>query len=81
MDKKQIGTIVIAIVITTLITYFLIPTKTVTKSNTIMVADTGKIAKAEYTKALQQRDDAISQVTGLKKLLNLAQTQRPTGGG
>ena len=81
MDKKQIGTIVIVVVITALITYFLIPTKTVVKSQTIMVADTGKIAKAEYTKALQQRDDALSQVSGLKKLLNLAQIQKPTGGG
>ena len=81
MDKKQIGTIVIAIVITALITYFIIPTKTVVKSQTIMVADTGKIAKAEYTKALAQRDEALSQVSGLKKLLNLAQIQKPSGGG
>ena len=81
MDKKQISAIIIAVVITALITYFIIPTKTVTQTHTITIADTGKVAKAEYIQALKERDETLQEVGWLKKLLKLAQVQKPTGGG
>jgi hypothetical protein len=81
MNAKQISIIIIAVIATALITYFVIPTKTVTHSQTVTVADTGTIAKAEYQKALKQRDETLAEVTGLKKLLKLSQTQPPFGGG
>jgi hypothetical protein len=81
MDKKQIGTLVIAIVVTALITYFLIPTKTVTQTHSITIADTGKVAKAEYEKALKQRDETLKENGWLKNLLKLSKVQKPSGGG
>ena len=81
MNAKLISMIIIAVVATASITYFVIPTKTVTHSQTITVADTGTIAKEEYRKALKQRDETLAEVTGLKKLLKLSQTQPPCGGG
>jgi hypothetical protein len=81
MDKKYIGTIIIAIIATALITYFLIPSKTITVPHTVIVADTGTVARTEYQKALKQYEDTKAEVTGLRKLLQLAQIQQPTGGG
>jgi hypothetical protein len=81
MDKKQIGTIIIAVVITALGAYFLIPKKIVTQEHTITIADTGKVASTEYQKALAQRDATLKENGWLKKLLRLAQIEKPTGGG
>lgn len=81
MNTKQISMLIIAVIITALITYFIIPTKTITHSTQTTVADTGTIAKTEYSKALKQRDETLAENNWLKKMLKLAQVQKPTGGG
>jgi len=81
MNAKQISAIIIAVVATAIITYFITPKKIETQTHTITVADTGTIAKSEYEKAIKQRDATLSEVTGLKKLLKLTQVMQPFGGG
>jgi hypothetical protein len=81
MGKKQISILIIAIIATAFITYLLIPTKTIINPHTITVADTGKVAQKEYRAALDERDKVLTENGWLKKLLKLAQEQKPVGGG
>jgi hypothetical protein len=80
MEKKQIGTLVIAIVLTVIITYFLIPSKTTVAPHSMTQADTGKAANSEVAAAIKQRDEVLKENGWLKNLLKLAQVQKPTGG-
>jgi hypothetical protein len=80
-DKRVLSLIVLAIAATAFVTYLLLPSKVITQSQTILVADTGKIAEKQAKAAEKKYDALFEEIGWIKKILKLSIDQKPVDGG